>query len=579
MVISSLFSFTGFSQEYQAKSIDYEGLELHSPMEIELILAGNFGEMRSNHFHTGLDIKTKGVEGQKILSVEDGYISRVRVSPWGYGNALYIDHPNGLTSLYAHLRNFPPEIDSFIHSWHIKTESGILDEIVLTDSFFVKKGELIAYSGNSGSSFAAHLHFELRETVTEHALNPLRFACYQEMIKDKTKPRVSGIKIYAISDKGYMIPGKSKYYSCTLSGNKWVVNNNKPIDVSSLATRNSKLGIGFHVTDKLDGAGNICGVYNTILSKGDSKKHEQRMEYINFDHNRFLNAHQDYNAFHENKKNIHKNFTTVINLLPIYPKNDGKIDWNDCAGKYTFKAEDAHGNIQTIFFTLAEPRGSYAKNPFDKVQRYYFPDSVNTLLREDFQLLMEPATFYEPLKRYFKIDSNSRYLSPKYIFSEYEIPVHQRYDVRIKVASDKSDLPPYKLGIGLISDKGYLSFKGGNYVDGWVEATSRSFGTFVLVIDTIAPKINPLDFRNGKVISKYRNLQLEILDNLSGVKVYKAYLNEHWVLMTYDRRERKYIIPLDKYSKPFLKKGDNQVKIYAKDKRGNDVEAEWKIIY
>lgn len=567
------------AQPYEAKQIDYDGIDLHPPMEIDLILSGNFGEMRGNHFHTGLDIKTKSVEGQKVFSVEDGVISRIRISPWGYGNALYIDHPNGLTSLYAHLRNFPPRIDSLIHRWHEKTESGILNEVVLEDSFFVKRGELIAYSGNSGSSYAPHLHFEIRETITEHALNPLNFSCYKKRIKDKTKPRITGIKIYAVTEKGYMIPGQSKYCSCSLQGNKWVVNDNQPIDVSNLATKNSKLAFGFHTTDKLDGAGNVCGVYHTTFSQDETTLHEQKTEYMNFDHNRFLNSHQDYSEYHDRKKNIHKHFTTVINPLPIYPVNNGKIDWSSCAGSYDFTARDVHGNVQTLSFTIAEPKGSYAKNPFDEVVQYYFPDSVNTILREDFQLLMEVGTFYEPIKRYFKIDTVSKYLSPKYIFSEYEIPVQKNYDIRIRVPEEHADLPPYKLGIGLITDKGYLSYKGGDYIDGWVEASSRNFGTFVLVLDSVAPVIKPLDFNNGKVISRYKNMQLEIQDNLSGVSTYKAYLNENWVLMTYHRKKQKYIIPLDKYSKKYLKKGSNQVKIYAKDRQGNEAVARYRVNY
>ena len=579
LFILLILPFYGKLQPYQSKAIDYEGIDLHPPMAIDLILAGNFGEMRSNHFHTGLDIKTKGVEGQKIYAIEEGYISRIRVSPWGYGNAIYIDHPNGLTSLYAHLRDFPPHVDSLFRAHHKKSESYVLDEIVLEDSFYVKKGEFIAYSGNSGSSSAPHLHFEIRETETEHALNPLLFSCYQKRIKDSTKPRVSGIKIYAVSKNGYMIPGKSKYYSCVLQGDKWVVNGNKPIDVSELVTKNSYLAFGFHVTDKLDGAGNICGVYHTELYQEDKKMHEQKMEYINFDYNRFLNSHQDYYEFKKKKRNVHKNFVTVVNPLNIYPQKDGIIEWENCAGNYSYKAKDVHGNLRTVEFSLAQPSGSYAKNPLDEVGKYYFPDSINTVLHENFQLLMESGTFYEPLQKNFRIDTQSTYLSSKFEFSEYVIPVQQHFDVRIKVPTKHQKLPPYKFGIGVISDKGYLSFLGGNYVDGWVETTSRSFGTFVLLSDTIAPVIKPLDFNEGKVVSKYNNLQLQINDNLAGLKSYKAYLNGEWVLMIYNRRKKRYIIPFDQYSKPYLLKGKNNIKIVAVDRLGNKKQAEYTIVY
>jgi hypothetical protein len=566
-------------QNYVPKTVDFESIEFVAPMPIPLILAGNFGEMRGNHFHTGLDIKTKGVIGQKIIAIEDGYISRVRVSPWGYGNALYIDHPNGITSLYAHLSRFPAAIDSLIYAQQALTESYIVDEIVLRDSFFVKKGQLIAYSGNSGSSFAPHLHFELRETTTEQALNPLLFKTFQRRIKDTTPPRVSGIKLYAITQKGFMIPGRSKYYTCRLVGKKWVINDNKPIDINELIAENSMLGIGIHTTDRLDAAGNVCGVHHTILTHNGAKKHEQQIDYIDFDHNRFLNSHQDYYEFKQNKKNIHKNFTTVINPLTIYPQNDGKINWEECAGTYEFDVYDAHGNARAISFTLGAAEKKPAANPFDKTGAYFFPDMVNTHITEDFQILIEPGCFYEPLQRVISTDTVSKYLSPIYEFSEYTIPVQSKYDVRIKVPEVYQDLPKYKFGIGLLSDRGYLNFLGGNFVDGWVEARARNFGRFVLVIDTVAPKITPLDFKEGKVITKYNTLELEIHDNLAGVMEYKAYLNNKWVLMKYDRKKRRYIIPLDAHSRPILLKGKNTVRIAAKDGKGNKAEKSYTLVY
>ncbi len=579
LLLSLLFT-SEVTAQYAAKThIAFDKLELASPMEIPLILAGNFGEMRGNHFHTGLDIKTKGVIGQKVLAIEEGYVSRVRVSPWGYGNAIYISHPNGLTSLYAHLSKFPPAIDSLIYAQQAKNQAYVVDEIVLPDSFYVKKGELVAYSGNSGSSYAPHLHFEVRETVTEHALNPLLFKCYQQKIKDTTVPRITGIKIYAVTDKGYLIPGKSIYYSCSTQGEKLVVNNGKPIDVSALYTENSKLAFGFHTTDKLDAAGNVCGVHHTYFKKDETTLQEQQIDYINFDHNRFINTHQDYIEFKQNKKNIHKHFTTVVNPLGIYPKNNGKIDWQKAAGNYNFKAIDAHGNEQTVSFSLAAVNGKAAANPYNGNKRYLYPDSVNVYLQDDFQVLMEQATFYEPLELIYRVDAESKYLSAIYQFCEYSVPVQYYYDVRLKTDFKKSNFPTDKLGIGLISDRGYFSFLGGNFVDGWVEARTRSFGRFTLVVDSIAPVIKPLDFNEGKVISKYNTLELAIEDNLSGVAVYKAFLNNAWVLMRYNRKKKRYIIPLDEHSRYLLKKGDNKVEITATDRKNNTISATYTVIY
>lgn len=568
-----------FGQGYQAKSIDYDSYDFHPPMKIDLILSGNFGEMRGNHFHTGLDIKTLGVEGQKIYAIEDGYISRIRISPWGYGLALYIDHPNGLSSLYAHMQSFSDGINELAYQKQKKNETYILDEKVLADSFFVKKGEFIGYSGNSGGSYAPHLHFEIRETSTEHALNPLLFKTIRVKIPDTTPPTLTGIKIYAVTDKGYMIPGKSVYYSCKLVGDKLVINDGNAIDLNNLYTENSKLAFGFHVTDKLNGAGNVCGIYHTQLSKGDNVKHEMKIDYMDFEHNRFLNTHQDYFEFDQNNKHIHKQFRTTVNPLPIYTIDTGIINWEDCAGTYNLLAKDAYGNKKTVSFTLAKPSTNPAKNPFDNTSNYFFPDSVNTYLKENFQALMEPASFYEPVQKIFKIDSASNYLTPIYQFGEYAIPVQAKFDVRLKVPPLRAGFPVYKLGIGLINDKNRLSYVGGDYIDGWVEGAPRNFGKFVIVVDTIAPVITPLDFTEGKVITKYKNLKLEIHDNLSGVAIYKAYLNGTWVLMEYDRRAGKYSIPLDAHSQPLLRTGNNKIRIMARDAKGNESEVGYTLVY
>jgi murein DD-endopeptidase MepM/ murein hydrolase activator NlpD len=575
----SLISIVCFSQDYEKKNIDFENINLLPPLKIPLILAGNFGEMRSNHFHTGLDIKTKGVEGQELHSIEEGVVSRVRVSPWGYGLAVYIDHPNGLTSLYAHMQSFSPAIDSLVYAVQKKRESYVIDEPVAALGIKIKRDEFIGLSGNSGSSSAPHLHFEIRETATEHVLNPLLFKCYQKKITDKTKPTLKGVKVYAVNEKGYMIPGRSKYYHCKLVDGNYLVNNGSPIDVSEIASKNSFLGFAFHVVDKLDAAHNICGVHNTFLSRGETVYHEQKTDYINFDYNRFLNSHQDYYEFKQNKRNVHKNFKTDVNHLPIYPKAEGLFEWKDCAGNYTFKAFDVHGNLSSIEFTIANTSTSLLANPLDKTKDYYFPDSVNLLEYPEFQLLFEAGSFYEPLERILTVAPTNKYMSSEYNFSESDIPVQKYFDVRMKTPHLAANFPTSKMGIGVISSKGYLSYRTGQFVDGWVESTSRSFGTFVLMVDTLAPVITPLDFNQNKIISKYNTLELTIQDNLSGVWKYKAFINEAWALMYYHRKKKKYVIPLDARSRPNLKKGENKVRIWSIDGEGNERENVWTVVY
>lgn len=574
-------AFSSSAQNYQTKSIDYD-LKLGVPMKINMVLAGNFCEMRSNHFHTGLDIKTNHQEGVKLYAIEDGFISRLKVSPWGYGNAIYIQHTNGLTSLYAHCQKFTPKIDSLVYEIQKAYEKSVIDKDVLPLKIPIKKGQFIGYSGNSGSSSAPHLHFEIRETKTEHAINPLLFKCYQKLIKDTTPPQIRGIKFYAITNKGYMIQDKFKYFQVKKIDNKLIINEGRPINIDDLLIENTKLGLGLLAIDKLDGANNTCGIYHTTIKKDDQLIHEQKTEYMNFDYNRFMNSHKDYNAFKKQRRHIHKQFTTNINPLPIYPVNNGKIKWDNRTGKYQITVFDVHGNTLQLEFEVEKKEDIYQTNYFSTVSKYIYPDTVNFILKPNFQALFEPATFYEPLEINFtqnKADSTSKFIGDSYTFADNTIPVQQKYDIRIKCPELPLSFPKDKLAIVYLDTKNRVKYVGGRYFDGWVEGKVRAFGEFSLMVDSIPPTIKPFDYKTNKAITKYSTLELKITDNLSGVKSHKAYINKKWVFMYYNRKKGRYIIPLNGNSKPHLTKGNNTIKIVAFDRQNNKTTLETVVIY
>ena len=580
-LLTAFISLISIAQNYQPKQIDYNQ-DLAAPMKINLILAGNFCEMRSNHFHTGLDIKTNHKSGVKLYAIEDGFISRLRVSPWGYGNAIYIQHTNGLTSVYAHCQKFTPKIDSLVYQIQKAYEKSVIDKDVLPLKIPIKKGQFIGYSGNSGSSSAPHLHFEIRETKTEHAINPLLFKCYQKLIKDTTPPQIRGVKFYAITKNGYMLPEKFAYYSVIKKDGKLIINQGEPINLDNILVENSKLAIGVLAIDKLNGAGNTCGIYHTTVKKDNILIHEQKTEYMNFDHNRFMNSHKDYNAFKKERKHIHKQFTTSINPLPIYPVNNGKIDWSTRSGKYEVIAFDVHGNKLKLEFTVSQSENNYTYNHFDKSTKYIYPDTVNFILKDNFQALFEKGTFYEPLEVIFKTknnDSLTHYIGDFYEFADNTIPVQKKYDIRLKAPKLAKDFPKDKLSIVYLDNKKRIKYVGGNYFDGWVEGQVRGFGKFTLMADTIAPIIKPFDYKTNKKITKYNTLELTITDNLSGVKSFKAYINKKWVFMYYNRKKRRYIIPLDKNSKPHITTGKNTIKIVAFDSKNNKSTLETVVIY
>lgn len=581
LLLLSLLTFTLGAQNYQPKSIDYTQ-HLGNPMKIKMVLAGNFCEMRSNHFHTGLDIKTNHKEGVKLYAIEDGFISRLRVSPWGYGNAIYIQHTNGLTSLYAHCQKFTPKIDSLVYKIQKAYEKSVIDKDVLPLKIPIKKGQFIGYSGNSGSSSAPHLHFEIRETSTEHAINPLLFTCYKKLIEDTTPPQIRAVKFYAITNKGYILPERFKYYSVRKKGNELIINDGNPINLDELLTKDSKLALGVLAIDKLNGAGNTCGIYNSKVKKDGVLIHEQKTEYMNFDYNRFMNSHKDYNSFKRRRRHIHKQFTTPINPLPIYPTNNGKIDWSQREGQYEIIVSDVHGNRTKLNFEIQTKHNTYQPNYFNSVTKYIYPDTVNYILKESFQVLFDKSMFYEPLEVIYREqpkDSSSNFIGKTYWFADNSIPVQTKYDIRIKCPKLPDNFPKDKLAIVYTDNRKNIRYVGGMHFDGWIEGKVRAFGNFTLMLDTLPPIITPLDYKPNRPITKYTTLELKITDNLSGIKSYKAYINKKWTLIYYNRKKGRYIIPLNNYNKPLLIKGKNIIKIVAFDRKNNKTTLETEVVY
>lgn len=547
--------------------VPYEETNFSSPLGIDLILAGNFAEMRSNHFHTGLDIKTNGREGYKIYAIDSGYISRINISHWGYGNALYISHPNGFTSVYAHLSTFPPKVLDYIRKKQFSNESETIQVYPGKEDLPVSKDEVVAYSGNSGSSTAPHLHFEIRETGTEKPVNPLLF---NFDIKDTKKPVLLDVKIYPL--EGGLINGKKKEYNVDLVGSdgKYKRQYDLPIKVKG------KIGLAINTIDYLDGAGNKCGIYTIELAVDQDIVFKQKLEKLDFSTNRYINTHSDYLGYRLNKQSYHKSFLSENNKLEIYEliQNKGRIEFDDTlVHTLTYTVKDVYGNTSIVSFTIKSEGLNEAENELTPEGEFIDASERSLVSQNGFEAELPKNAVYEDLKYQYQQSQISNSFAPLHQFHDDYTPVQKYFVLRLKSVGIPEGKEDKALIVEMSKNKKVAYAKGGEYKDGWVETQVRSFGDYTIKLDTVPPVINPVNISDGKNMSGHDFIQFKIADNLSGIEDYDVYVDGEWKLTFYNVRKGTLTMLFDDYNN--VEKGEHKLKVKLKDERSNKSELEY----
>jgi len=541
----------------------YQHTDFHPPLKIPLVLAANFGELRTNHFHTGLDFKTNRREGYSLYSIADGYVSRVKVSPWGYGHVVYVDHYNGLTSVYAHCSGFVGALDSLVKVEQRKQKNFEFQLYPKANQIKVKKGEVIAISGNTGGSTAPHLHFEIRDTKTENALNPLLF---EWDIQDTRKPTIRGMKVYGLTEEGYRIPNTAKSLSVFGGNGDYRISNNKLVLPANYASDGGGIGFAFDAIDQLDAADNICGIYRAYLLIDGDTIFIQDMSEISFSSNRYINCHKDYEEFHQRRKHFHKAFKTIHNPLPIYPKsmNNGIVPISLGEKKnVVYVCEDTEGNTASLMFELEILPGKQRRNArwFESSRTFLFPDSSYMKMGEDYVVLFPPGLVYEPTPLIFDKKEGLTFGDPK-------IPMQEYYKVMLKI-KDQS-YAPEKYLLSRTNHVGRKYPELGQVNKGWITAWVRDFGTFEVVMDTISPQVVRKNFSNGSQV-RGKTLKWSISDNFSGVADYDVYINGKWHLLSYEPKHGGTFF----MDVPAHIQGEHKLLIRAKDFCGNITEEEY----
>jgi hypothetical protein len=537
-----IYSFIIFlSTCFSAAAQIYPRGYFQSPLNIPLYLSGNFGEIRTNHFHTGLDIKTEGREGLPVYAAADGFVSRIKVSAVGYGNIVYVEHPNGYTTAYAHLQSYNQRISAYTESRQYSKQSFEIDLALKPGEIPIKKGEILGLSGNSGGSGGPHLHFEIRETKSEKAVNPLLFGFN---IPDQVKPNIAGIRVFALNDYSN-VNGKSyAVFSVQGKGGEYIL---KP---GQVIQANGEVGFALHTTDMLDGNANRCGIYTIEMYIDDTLAHKQQMEKIDFNMGRYLNAHCDYKQFKRTKSSIHKCFIEPNNKLEIYPFSPGR-------GKVTFKDDqphrvrfvvsDAYGNTSSISTTVQSTlakvyTGSKASanerllewnKRFNPVTEFYELDfPVGNLYRNELVKLQDHGQmpgFYSHVLE----------------FGDDEIPVHSNYKIKLAPAGLPENLRPFAF-LAQLSDSYKISRFLGKKMEGkYMTGESKVFGKYAIVIDSITPFIKALNVTEGKEFSPGQRMIFSANDSQSGIGTYDLYIDGKWALMTYDAKYARFSYKID----------------------------------
>jgi hypothetical protein len=538
-----------------------------NPLDIPMRLAGNFGELRPNHYHMGLDIKTNARENLPVYAAADGYIGRIKIEPFGFGRAIYVVHPNGFTTVYAHLNAFNPTLEKWVKDQQYQQQSWKVFLELSPDIFPVKKGDFLAYSGNTGGSQAPHVHFEVRRTKDDVNVNPFLFGF---PVADNVPPKLLRLAVYDRTRSVYeqsprLFPVKA------ISGGRY-------LPTPSVITVTAPLvSFAIGAWDTQTGSANLNGIFESTLLFDEEPVVAFRMDNISYNDTRDLNAHIDYKTKYQGGS-----FLQHVSELPgytnaIYKRNKGNgvVDVSDGeVHSVSIVVKDASGNASTLNYKIQYKfNASNQYVPLSSAKQFY-PQMMDGLESPECEFYLGERCLFDSVHiRYSKAaNSNSSVVSSIHTIGAAYIPIRDSMLVRIQPTRPLTDAEKARTVMqwfaGTKREVQKVQWQGN-----WASARFRDLGNFQLVVDTEPPTIAPVGFANGANLSKAVRIAFTVDDNFDRVKNVRTELDGKWLRFTNDKG-RTFIYVFDE---KFMS-GNHQLRIRAEDEAGNVTEKVYDII-
>lgn len=516
------------------------------PLEIPLLLSGNFGELRGSHFHAGLDIKTQGRQGFPVKSILEGSIRRIRVTVSGYGKAVYIDHDNGTTSVYAHLQKFAPKIEEIIKEQQYKKEKFLIQSYFKPNELTVEQGEIIGYSGNTGGSLGPHLHFEIRNTKAQTPINPLQL---EFDIQDTQRPVIQSIYHYDIEQKK-----KQKIR---------LIRKNDSTYTTAIQSWYGKKGIGIRMYDRQDLSYNKNGIYKIAVQLNGKEMIQYNFDQISFDDGKFISTLIDYETYVTEGIRIQKLYRDLpygFSFLPEEAPNGILNFETGRAYQLLITLEDYHGN-KTFVESYIEGKQNLKENtPKENSNQNRVTPELDYLFEyKNQEVYLQKNTFFEPIDFKIRATQDTLFVGSK------EHAVQKTFEIQFnRPEVDTLQINPW--GIARLNKKNKLEYVYSKEKKGKLVTKGGIPGIYLLAKDTLPPTITPLNFKHKKWVSNYSFLKLKIEDDFSGIKSYRGTINDQWILLEHEPKNKSLTFDFDdlKFNKTQL-----DFKLEVEDNQGN----------